>query len=386
MNGTLKFPFYAKLSFILLILFITVTALSIGQNIFVPTVLALLFAILLRPVVIFFNKKLRIPHLIASIITVVLFIFVIAGVIFFVSRQIGDITSDWDKIQHNLEIQYQNLQGWVQRNFNVSYVEQNRYLKEATHNSLNGANLLTKGTLDSFTGILLNIILVPFLVFLFLLYRNLFLKFLSRLFPEEQENQLQDILHNIKISVQSFLSGLLIELGIVSALTSIGFMITGIQYAVLLGLITGILNLIPYIGIFIAGLLSILASLTSSSDISTITSIIVVNILVQIIDNNIVTPWIVSSRVKINAIVSILGIIIGSSIAGIAGMFLAIPIIAILKIIFDRIESLKPWGFLMGDDLPKNYEWGKIKLPSLNGKQSNAFTDVKHSSDDNSNN
>jgi predicted PurR-regulated permease PerM len=147
-------------------------------------------------------------------------------------------------------------------------------------------------------------------------------------------------------------------------------MIIGVKYAILLGIITGILNLIPYVGILFAGVLSIVASLTGSPDLSIIVGVIVVNIIVQLIDNNILVPLVVSSKVQINAFVSIVGIIIGGAISGISGMFLAIPIIAILKVIFDRIEYLEPWGYLMGDDLPKTYTWRNIKLPLFDSETS----------------
>ncbi|HEY0092432.1 MAG TPA: AI-2E family transporter, partial [Flavobacterium sp.] len=74
-------------------------------------------------------------------------------------------------------------------------------------------------------------------------------------------------------------------------------------------------------------------------------------------------PLIVSSKVEVNAFVSIIGIIIGGTMVGVAGMFLAIPLIAIMKVIFIRVEELKPWGYLMGDDLPKTFEWGRLKFP-----------------------
>lgn len=108
--------------------------------------------------------------------------------------------------------------------------------------------------------------------------------------------------------------------------------------------------------------ISMFATLTGTPDLSMILGVIIVTIVVQLIDNNILVPLVVSSKVEINAIASIIGIIIGGAIAGIAGMFLAIPTIAILKVIFDRIEPLKPWGYLMGDDLPKTYEWRNIRL------------------------
>ena len=95
-------------------------------------------------------------------------------------------------------------------------------------------------------------------------------------------------------------------------------------------------------------------------------SVIIVNIIVQLIDNNILVPIFINTKVQINAFVSIVGIIIGNVLGGITGMFLAIPTIAIIKVIFDRIDTLEAWGYLLGDDLPKTFEWRKIKLPHYN--------------------
>ena len=137
------------------------------------------------------------------------------------------------------------------------------------------------------------------------------------------------------------------------------------KYAIVLGLITGLLNLIPYIGILFAGILSIIATLTASPDLTLIIGVLIIVIVVQLIDNNLIVPMIVGSKVQINAFVSIVGIIVGGVIAGFSGMFLAIPIIAILKVIFDRIESLEPWGYLMSDDLPKSYSWKNKSKPEI---------------------
>jgi predicted PurR-regulated permease PerM len=134
----------------------------------------------------------------------------------------------------------------------------------------------------------------------------------------------------------------------------------------LLGIITALLNLIPYIGIMLASLITVLAALADSSNISVVLGVLGISIVVQFIDNNILIPRIVGSKVRINALVSMVAVIIGGTIAGIPGMFLAIPLIAIVKVIFDRIESLSPFGFLMGDDMTKTYNWFKLKLPNLN--------------------
>lgn len=364
MYPTLKFPFYVKLGLVLLSLSIIIAFIYLGQQVLVPIMLALLFAILLRPVVNFLNTKIKLPHVIAVIISVVLFILFIVGIVFFVSWQVGDMASDFDKIKSNILTHYHTIQKWISQHLNISYNEQQKYIEQASKDSISKSGNIMGSTLSSFTDALLSLILIPIYTFLFLLYRNLFIKFLTKLVSEENQGRLQDILMHVKVAIQSYVVGLLIEFGIVSTLTSIGLMIVGVEYAILLGVITGLLNLIPYIGILMAGLISILASLTSSTDLSLIIGVIVVNGIVQLLDNNIIIPMIVSSKVRINAFVSIAGVIIGGTIGGVAGMFLSIPVIAILKVVFDRIEELEPWGFLMGDDLPKTYEWGKIKLPS----------------------
>lgn len=371
MHTTLKLPFYAKLAFILLSLSLIVAFIYFGQQVLVPIMLALLFAILLRPVVFFLNSKLKFPHVIAAIVSVLLFLLFIAGIILFVSWQIGDMASDWGRIKENITTHYHTIQKWVSQHLNISYNEQQKYVEQATNGSIGKGGNIMGDTLSSFTGAFFSMILVPIYMFLFLLYRNLFIKFLTKLVGEQEHATLQDILMHVKVAIQRYVVGLLIDFFIVATLTSIGLIIVGVEYAVLLGVITGLLNLIPYIGIMIACGISILASLTSSTDISLVLGVVIVNVSVQLLENNLIVPMIVSSKIKVNAFVSIAGVIVGGTIAGVAGMFLSIPIIAILKVVFDRVESLEPWGYLMGDDLPKTYEWGKFKLPSWNAGSHN---------------
>lgn len=360
MNETLKFPFYARLSFVLISLIAIWVILFYGQNIITPVLLALLFAILLKPIKNFLERKLRFPHVIASLTSVVLFVAFFAGIIFFVSLQISDMMSDWEKIERNLNYHISNLQELVRDTFQISKTEQNKFLNTTAADT---GKQLIGSTLMSLSDTLLNLVLVLIYTFLLLLYQTHFIKFLVKLCDRKHHAKLKDILTQVKVSVQSYIGGLFIEMIIVSVLTSVGFMIVGLEYAILLGAITGILNLIPYIGILCAGLLSIVASLTGSPDLTIVIGVIAVNVIVQFIDNNFLVPMIVSSKVEINAIVSIIGIIAGGALAGFAGMFLAIPFLAILKVIFDRIDGLSPWGYLMGDDMPKTFKWHSVQLP-----------------------
>jgi len=360
MEQTMKFPFYAKLAFTLTSLIAIWVIGFYGQNIITPVVLAGLFAILLSPLKRFLERWFRLPHVISSLMAVVIFVLFLSAVIFFMSWQISDMIADWEKIKANLNIHIAKLQQLISDNFNFSKTQQLKYLNETASDT---GKQIVGSTLISVSDTLLNLILVFIYCFLMLLYKSHFVKFLCKLFDERHHAKVREILAQVRVSIQSYIGGLFIEMIIVSILTAIGLMIIDVPYAILLGLITGILNLIPYIGILFAGVLTIVASLSGSPDLSIIVGVIVVNIIVQFIDNNVLVPLIVSSKVEINALVSIVGIVAGGAMGGIAGMFLAIPVIAIFKVVFDRIEGLSPWGYLFGDDMPKTYTWHNVKLP-----------------------
>jgi predicted PurR-regulated permease PerM len=360
MPTTLQTPFYKKFAYILIILLAVGYLLFIGQNIISPLLLAVLFAIMLRPMQNFLITKLRFPNALASILTVFVFVLFFAGIVYFISAQIAGMADDWDKIKSNVTLHGEHLQSYIAETFKLSKQEQAKMVNNARESMDSGSSYVSS-TLLSFTDTLMNVILIPIYIFLILFYKSHFVQFLCKLFDKKHHAKLQDILSTIKVSIQSYIMGLLAEMIIVSTLTTVGLWIIGVKYALLLGIITGLLNLIPYVGILMAGVLTIFASLTGSSDLSIIVGIVIITAVVQFIDNNILVPMIVSSKVEINALASIVGIVIGGVLAGISGMFLAIPIMAILKVVFDRIDSLEPWGYLVGDDLPKTFEWAKIK-------------------------
>jgi predicted PurR-regulated permease PerM len=335
-----------------------------GKSVLIPILMGFLIAVLLLPIVHFLNSKLRFPNILSSTIAVFLFVSLIIGILAFISYQMSDIADDFAEIRRNIDIFIVDIQRYIRANFHVSLWEQRKYIDDVTQDSFKKGKETIGTTILTITDTILDLTLIPIYTFLILLYRNHFILFLTKLFRKEYHTKLQEILSQIKGSVQSYISGLIFEMIAVSALTSIGLYFIGVKYAILLGIITGILNLIPYLGILVAGVLTILSSLTGTPELSLILGVIIVNIVVQIIDNNILVPLIINTKVQINAFVSIIGIIVGSQIGGIAGMFLAIPILAILKVIFDRIESAEPWGYLMGDNLPKVFIWKSNKVKS----------------------
>lgn len=360
MSNSIKYPFYVRLTCTIISLIGITYIFYMGKSILTPILLSFLFAVLLLPVDHFLNSKIRLPHTISVSITLLIFICFIIGILAVLSYQISDIAADFEKINKNALIFFTDIQKQIRTNFNISLWEQRKYINDVAEDSVKKGKETLGTTLMSVSDTLIDMTLIPIYTFLILLYRTHFITFLVKLFRKEYHAQLREILAQIKVSVQSYITGLIIEMIFVSILTGAGLYFLGIKYFMLLGILTGILNLIPYIGIIIAGVLTIIASLTGTPDISIIIGIIIVNAVVQLIDNNILVPLIISSKVQINAFVSIVGIIIGGALAGISGMFLAIPILAILKIIFDRTENLEAWGYLMGNDLPKTFIW-KLK-------------------------
>ena len=367
MSHSIKYPFYFRLTCTLISLVGITFIFYMGQAILTPILMSFLFAVLLLPLDHFLNKKIRLPHTLSVSITVIIFICIFMAILAVLAYQISDIASDFDRINKNATIFITDIQKQIRTNFNISLWEQQKYMNDVAKDSVKKGKETIGTTLMSVSGTLIDLTLIPIYTFLILLYRTHFIMFLVKLFKKEYHSQLREILSQIKASVQSYISGLIIEMVFVSILTGAGLYFIGIKYFILLGILTGILNLIPYIGIIVAGVLTIIASLTATPDISIIVGILIVNAIVQLIDNNILVPLIISSKVQINALVSIVGIIIGGALAGISGMFLAIPILAILKIIFDKTENLEAWGYLMGDDVPKTFIW-RIKSKETNSK------------------
>ncbi|MDB5257150.1 MAG: family transporter [Chitinophagaceae bacterium] len=356
-SGILRF------TLVLICLCIAMTLVFLGQQIIVPLLLALLFAILLNPMVSFLNRRLRVPNVLAVLISCMLLFAFLGGILMIIYWQAADISHEWPTIKHNFSMHIKNGERWINQTFHVSGKKQEQYVQETAKKTLDGG---MGDTLSSFTNTAMSLILIPLYTFLILLYRKLFVNFLCKIVPSKEHKTLIDILVNIGSIVQNYIVGLIIEMFIVASLTTGGLMLLGVPYAILLGVITALLNLIPYIGILFAALLTVLAALTASTDPTIVIKIGFMIWGIQLFDNNFLVPKVVGNKVQINALVSILGVILFGTLAGIAGMFLALPMIAILKVIFDRVESLKPYGYLIGDDLPKTVKWNKIVLPDFN--------------------
>lgn len=356
---TKQYPFYFKATVILFGLILFVYAIFTLQGILVPLAFALLIAILLNPLC---NRfiKMKLPRVIAILVTILLAFLFVAGIFYFLSSQIDNFGENLPVLKEKFTQLSDQFAHYIESHFGISIQKQLQLLQQAGDSS---AGFITN-TLGTALGTLSVIFLLPVYIFLFLFYKPLILNFLYEVFSEENSTQVADVLKQTKQSIQSYMVGLLIEAAIVATMNSTALLILGVPYAIVLGVIGALLNMIPYIGGLIAILLPVLMATVTKDGYGTQLGIIVAYIVIQFIDNNILVPRIVSSKVQINALISILAVLLGGAVWGVSGMFLSIPFVAILKIIFDRIEDLKPWGKLLGDEVPtksKGSSWTKTK-------------------------
>jgi predicted PurR-regulated permease PerM len=206
---------------------------------------------------------------------------------------------------------------------------------------------------SSLTSVIVFVGLLPIYIFLIMFYRKLILKFVFMWFPRASHTEVTAALTETQLITKSYLIGLMIQVTYMTILVGGLMLILGIPHALLIGIIFAILNLIPYVGALVGNLVGVVLTLASSNELSDIFIVLGVIGAVQFVDNNILMPRIVGSKVKINAFVSILGVVLGGTLAGVSGMFLSLPVMAILKIIFDRTQNFKHWGVLLGDERPE---------------------------------
>lgn len=353
-----RIPLYAKTALISISIFAFVYTMYIGQEIIVPLVYATIIAILLNPVVNFLTRH-KFNRLIAIILSVILAIAVVAAILAVLISQGDNFLSSAPEMQKKLVSHSAQLVNWASEQMGVEPAKINEWITETKDKQLN--NFAMKESIAKFGHFLMTAVLLPVYMVMLLYYKPLLLEFVHRVFRSENQKLVDEVLSSTKKIIQSYLIGLFIEMFIVGVLNAVGLLIIGIKYAILLGLIGALLNIIPYLGAIIATALFMTIALLTKSPIYML-YVLLMYLFIQFVDNNFLLPKIVASRVKLNALVSIVVVLLGAAIWGIPGMFLAIPLTAIVKVIFDQVEPLKPWGFLLGDTMPKGMMWKKLSF------------------------
>ncbi|WP_411273460.1 AI-2E family transporter [Daejeonella sp.] len=341
--------------------------LVLGKGIIMPVLMAFFLSIMLLPIYRYL-RRLKFPEVLAILLPILMVAIFIGLIVWFFSSQVSRLVADFPSIQRNVSIHLKSLSDWINQKTDISTQEQVKFLQVQSSKMLTNAGAMVSGAAGSLGSVFIFMGLVPIYIYLFLFYKNLLLRFIFIWFETSQHKKVEEVMKETEVIIKSYLIGLFIQISYITILLGGILMLFGIEHALLIGAIFAVLNLIPYVGALVGNLIGVLLTLTSSQEVSPIFIVLGVIAFVQFLDNNILMPRIVGSKVRINAFAAILGVFIGGSLVGVSGMFLALPMIAVLKIIFDRAEMFKQWGVLLGDERPTKSPMSFLRLRRKDSK------------------
>jgi AI-2 transport protein TqsA len=344
----MKFPYYARVALTLFAVALILLFMWMGKSLLVPLFFSFLAAILLHPVVLFFEKR-RLPRPLAAGIALLIFMVLFLGLFYFFTRQLIHLSRDLPSLQEKVLEKWQDVQDWISDKYHITNTQQLSYLHKSGTGILNTAMNSVATTIMGIASTLILTIFFFIFTFFILQYRRLIMRFVIELFHESYNERVQEIISRIRSLIKSYVQGLLIEMSVVAILIYISLMIIGIKYALLFSIMAAVLNIIPYLGIYFSMAVAMLIT-TAIGSTGHVLAVGIVFLVTHFADANIILPKVVGGKVKMNPLVTILAVLIGHLVWGIPGMFLFIPLTAIIRLISDEIPDLKPWAILLGEE------------------------------------
>lgn len=371
-NNDSKKPYSFELASSLLALTLILALMYVTQGVLLPVIFSILIAISLYPLARLF-EKIRLGKALSAILAVIVSIALISGLSWFIVYESILIGKDASAITEKVISVLESGQKWLETTFGIERTEIMEKLREQTNKTMENAGSMLSSTFGSIGNILASAILVPLLTFFLLYYRDFFREFFFKAFRSSPQHKVNEVLNKIYNVVQSYLVGLITVMGIVAVLNTVGLMVLGIDYAWFFGSLASLLMLLPYIGIAIGSILPALFALAVKDSAWYAVGVVAWFQVVQFLEGNIITPNIVGSKVSINPLMAIIGILLSGMLFGLAGLIIALPLIATLKVIFDANPNMEAIGFLIGEPekehLKRNstqellMKWGIVKMP-----------------------
>jgi predicted PurR-regulated permease PerM len=326
----------------MVVIALSITALILARDLFIPLAFAGFLAVVMSPLVKWLEQK-KVNSILSISLVLLGFTLMLGLLLWLIIDQMIALVNDLPDIESQLDAYVAKISRTLRNDFGISVSEQNTYVKEA----LKTVSTYAADLLVSTTNAISLIVQVPIYIFLFLIYRTKFQQFFLQLVPGEEEMTWKKDLEGV---LQGYISGLSLVTVIIAILNTIGLLILGIEHAVFFGILSGLLTIIPYIGIFIGATLPVILALITKDGIWHAVGVIGIFSVVQFLEGNFITPRITGSKVSINALAAIVALVVGGMIMGIAGMILAVPAIGVLKIFLRHTQHLKPFVVLLEDD------------------------------------
>ena len=333
----------------ILIIFLVIAGLYFGKPFLVPLCFAGIFALLFVPL----SRKLERIGLnrgLASFLCVLLMLVVVAVIIFLITWQIRNLTDDLGNVESRFNEFMFHVKEFISKTFGISMSEQKEMLEKQTDK----ASGIIAAITTSIMSVVVNFVLVIVYIFLLLYYRRHIKAFIRKLIPKKDDEKTDDAIDSIEKVSQQYLTGMSLMILCLWIMYGIAFSLVGLKNSIFFAMLCGLFELVPYIGNLTGNLLAILMALTQGGGMPMVIGIIITYSLVQFIQTYILEPLVVGSGVNINPLFTILGLVLGELLWGIAGLILAIPLLAMFKIFCDHIPVLKPYGFLIGREKESN--------------------------------
>ncbi|SEK96352.1 AI-2E family transporter [Parapedobacter koreensis] len=347
-----KRPYALELAATLVSLAFIIALMYVLQSVLLPLMFSILIAISLYPVARFL-ERLRLGKAFSALLAVILAIAILSGLVWFIIHQVIIIGRDGTEMQTKFLAIFDTIQKWLQDSFGLEPTEVVERLRGQANQILSNAASYVTAAFGSIGNLLAGTVLVPLFSFFLLYYRVFFREFFFRAFKSTPQERVHTTLNKIYTVVQSYLLGLVTVMGIVAILNTVGLLVLGIQYAWFFGTLASLLMLLPYIGIAIGSILPALFALATKDSTWYALGVIAWFQVVQFLEGNLITPNIVGGKVSINPLMAIISILLGGMLFGLAGLILALPLTATIKVLFDAIPSMNAFGFLIGE--PEKY-------------------------------
>jgi predicted PurR-regulated permease PerM len=338
--------------------------LILAKAVLIPITFAFLMAFILFPVA----RKFELwgANEIASAALSILGLFlIVGGAIFLFSNLIIQLSENLSDFKVKILNIFADATLFINKNISFLPQLEKGELLENIKNWLNkSAGALLGQAFSSTANIIFGLLTSIIFTFLILIYRKGLIRALVSFYPQEHREKAFKMFKSVQQVGQQYLFGMLVIVLILGFMNSVGLWIIGIDNPFFFGFLAAVLALIPYAGTFFGSAIPVLYALISYDSLWIPIIIAIVFWLVQLIESNYLTPKIVGGNLKINALTSILSIIIGASVWGIAGMILFLPLVAMLKAVCEEYTELKPFALLIGD---KNYNT-RVRNDRLSGK------------------
>lgn len=347
----LSFKTLAKITIVLIFATLSVYILVVGKGILVPLTISFFIAFLLIPLNDFL-ERIRFPRPLAAISSILIFIIGVSAILTIVAARVKNFTDDLDKISEKLNDLLSKLPPSISQ-YASNYSLENILAMAQNHMGTIFTSL--SGFFSSFSVL----ILIPIYVALILIYRDHLKEFVYRLFRQSSTSaeldasqkpiKIKELISKIRKVIQKYMTGVFYVMCILFVLYSIALFSLGIQHAFLFAALAAVLNIIPFVGPFIGSALPILFAFVTKDSLFYPLAVFGIFVLIQSIEGNFLTPKIVGNNVSLNPLITLIALIVGASIWGIIGMILFIPLMAILREIFQVIDDMEPYAYLMGN-------------------------------------